>query len=129
MLLGLAELVVELDPTEAGDRDRALAFLEQAKSVCPAKGAYYSRRARCLARLGQDMEAKEQKKLADGATFNEAFEAYLRGTDLYLDGDLAGAVKAFEAAVVRDPNHAGAHYACAIAYLRCASRPGRRRGP
>ncbi len=124
MLLGLAELVVELDPAEAGDRDRALPFLEQANRVCPAKGAYYSRRARCLARLGQDMEAKEQKKLAESSTFNEAFEAYLRGTDLYLDGDLAGAVKAFEAAVVRDPNHAGAHYACAIAYVRLRQQAG-----
>jgi serine/threonine protein kinase/Flp pilus assembly protein TadD len=131
MLLGLAQLTADIlpgDDSTAPQRgaERALALLDRAAQLEASPGMCHSRRARYLKRLGRDQEARAEEDRSRACSPSRAFEFFLRGSDLYSDGDLAGAVAAFETALSREPNHAAAAYALALPHLRLrlqASQP------
>jgi tetratricopeptide (TPR) repeat protein len=114
MLLGLAQLAL----SEADGAGRALALLDRAARLRPSSGACHARRARCLARLGRVGEARAEEGRARACPPTRAYEHFALGADLYADGDLAGAVAAFEKALGLEPDHAAAAYALALPHLR-----------
>jgi tetratricopeptide (TPR) repeat protein len=129
MLLGLAQLDMEPLPESTAAQKRreaehALALLDRAVQWHASPAVCHARRARCLKQLGQDAEATREEERAKESSPSRATEFFLRGTDLYADGDLTGALAAFETTVSLEPNHAAACYALALPHLRLRLREG-----
>ena len=127
MLLGLVQFAAELrfSDNSAEQRrgaERALVLLNRAVQLRASPGICHARRARCLDRLGRRAEARQEEERSRVYSPDRAFEFFLRGSDLYADGDLDGAVAAFEKALSLEPNHAAAAYALALPHLRLRTR-------
>jgi tetratricopeptide (TPR) repeat protein len=127
MLLGLVQLAAEAhshDDSAAQRRaaERALSLLDRAARLRTAPGICHARRARCLTKLGRQSEARVEEARERACPPERAFEYFLRGSDLYADGDLEGSVVAFEKALSLEPNHAAAAYALALPHLRLRGR-------
>jgi len=129
MLLGLAQLAAESasgdnSSAEVAAVQRALALLDRAAHLGVAAGVRHCRRSRYLVRLGRVREARAADEQGQAHPPVRAFEFFLRGSDLYADGDLTGAVSAFETALSLEPNHAAAAYALALPHLRLRLQTG-----
>ncbi len=122
MLLGLAQLTEQAAAPGVGAHpsttQEALNLVELAAQQGTAQALCHARRARYLDRLGRAEDARAARVLAQSCPPTRAFEFFLTGNDRYADGDLAGAVEAFEKALSREPNHAAAAYALALPHLR-----------
>ncbi len=129
MLLGLAQLATdsasEADPVDQRrGAEQALALLDRAALWRASPAVCHARRARCLARLGRETEARLEEERARASPPSRATEFFLHGSDLYADGDLTGAGSAFEKALSLEPNHAAAAYALALPHLRLRLQEG-----
>jgi eukaryotic-like serine/threonine-protein kinase len=129
MLLGLAQLemepLAEPDPAQQPHgAEHALALLDRAAQWRASPAVCHARRARCLRVLGQDAEAHLEEERARACPLSRSTEFFLRGTDLYSDGDLSGALASFEKALSLEPNHAAAAYALALPHLRLRLKEG-----
>jgi tetratricopeptide (TPR) repeat protein len=129
MLLGLAQLEMEplAEMTAAQQRrgaEQALALLDRAAQWHASPSVCHMRRAHCLKQLGQDKEAHLEEERSRASPPSRATEFFLRGTDLYSDGDLIGALAAFEKTLSLEPNHAAACYALALPHLRLRLQEG-----
>jgi tetratricopeptide (TPR) repeat protein len=102
----------------------ALGILDRAATLRPPTRAYYLRKARCLAFLGDEIAAREQTERAGGLPTVSATEAFLAGVDVFIGADgprdrqgLAEATRCFEQALRSQPDHFWARYYLAVCAL------------
>ncbi|HVS35448.1 MAG TPA: protein kinase [Gemmataceae bacterium] len=76
------------------------------------------------ARLGVDTPLIDVERTRRSATapLTRPFEWFLRGDELARDGRWYEAIDAFEKTLARQPDHAAAHYALAVCYLKAPAR-------
>ncbi len=123
LLLVLAQAVAEpLAGESAADQaGRALRLLDRAARVHPDPSrAYHLRRARYLARRGDEAGAERERRQAArvASVTAGAQEHFLLGDECYQAGDLALASRHFKEALQRDPRHFWARFLLAVCHVR-----------
>jgi serine/threonine protein kinase/tetratricopeptide (TPR) repeat protein len=114
LLLILAESLAQDKPPQF---ERARVVLDQATQLRPPTKAYYLRRARYLAQLGDKNGAEKAEVLAKNSGAVGAFDHFLMGEDFYRQGKLQSAIGEFEAALQWQADHFWACYYLAVSYL------------
>jgi tetratricopeptide (TPR) repeat protein len=97
---------------------RALRHLCRAAQVGPPTRAYHLRRARYLARLGDEAGAAREARRAEALPPQGAEDHVLQGDEQYRAGNLAQARRHFEDALDQQPGHFWAGYVLAVCHLR-----------
>jgi tetratricopeptide (TPR) repeat protein len=123
LLLVLAEAEGQPLPGEGAEPQlrKALRLLDRAASLGWASHptqAYHLRRARYLEQLGDQAEAKQERRRAADRPPATALDYYLLGDEKYKQGHFAEAVQEFENALEVQPDHFWARYFQAMAYLQ-----------
>ncbi len=118
LLLVLAEAVAAQGPTQV---DRALSILTSADRLRPEHSrAYFLTKASCLA-LRNDQDAKKlQLAEAEKLSPKTAFDFFLTGQQEYKLKHYADAIRNFEIALRKKPDHFWAKCLQAICYIRTA---------
>ena len=114
---GCFELLLILADAERSP-ERALRLLDQAERLQPPTRASHLRRADCLARLGDSLEAESQRKRAETLPLVSAVDHFLIGKERYRQGDYAAALPHFDAALMGQPGHFWAHCLSAISSMQ-----------
>lgn len=120
LLLILADAVFE-SPSDvsAARADRALLIIDQAPRVrSGASRAYHLRRSIYLKARGDDDLADRERAEAGKLAPADAFDSFLLGRELSKRSDWASAVRYFEEATQRQPDHFWAHCLLAVGHLQ-----------
>jgi eukaryotic-like serine/threonine-protein kinase len=122
LLLVLADADAQALPGEeaAGQLGQALRDLDRADSLGWAghpTQVYHLRRARYLEQLG-DPAAAAERRLAAARPLATALDYYLAGDEQYKQGNIPEAVRDFENALDKQPDHFWARYFLSVGYLR-----------
>jgi tetratricopeptide (TPR) repeat protein len=106
----------------------ALQLLDRAAGLRPPTRAAHLGRARCLAVLGKEADARQARTAAATLPTTGALDAFLAGVDLFMGDDraadrssLAEAINRFQEALRWEPDHFWARYYLAV----CALNTGR----
>jgi tetratricopeptide (TPR) repeat protein/predicted Ser/Thr protein kinase len=117
LMLVLADVVAGTnEKDEQGRSAEALRILERASQLRSPTGSHYLRRARHLRQRGGS--AAESLSEAAAASPGNALDYFLLGDELYRQGDVAGAMRAFESAVGLEPGHFWAQCYLGACHLR-----------
>jgi len=124
LLLILAEAVAR--PVSGENREEqardALAILDNAAQVRPTPSpAYHLRRAACLVRAGEEVEAARQRVEAERLEPRDTFDHFLLGREWLKRGSLGRARAHFDAALRIQPDHFWA--LCLLAICDLNARP------
>jgi tetratricopeptide (TPR) repeat protein len=102
----------------------ALRLLDRAAALRPPTRAYHLRRARCLAILGDEAAARQERAWAATLQPAGALDAFLAGVDLFMGGEgsagrkgLEEAIRNFDQAYRLQPDHFWAQYYLAVCAL------------
>lgn len=123
LLLLLAEAVgFDMPNQQPEERHRhhteALRILDRAANLGVTTQAFHLYRARYLAALGRDGEARQERQQARATAASTALDSFLSGNEKIKSGDLEQASKDLENAVRVQPNHFWAHYFLGICSLK-----------
>ncbi|HEX8202840.1 MAG TPA: protein kinase, partial [Isosphaeraceae bacterium] len=123
MLLTLAEAEAQVLPGQSPERardgaERALRLLDRAARLGPDTRAAHLRRARYLAQLGDPSGAARERRRAAEVDPSTATDFYLVGDEARRDGDLKAALRDFEEALTRQPDHFWATFGQASCRMR-----------
>jgi serine/threonine-protein kinase len=133
LLLVLADALARpLSGQSSGDHRakvaEALRLLDRAAALRPPTRAWHLGRARCLAVLGSEAAAGQERTAAAALPASGAVDAFLAGVDLFMGGEysadrsgLAAAIDRFSEALRSQPGHFWARYYLAV----CALNTGR----
>jgi eukaryotic-like serine/threonine-protein kinase len=114
-----AQSAVDLKPPGKEERLRdALSCLEQARRLGAPARALQMRRSRYLTMLGDQREAVEAEKLAQGAPLVDVLDHFLTADELYRREKFAEAIREFDQVLETKPGHFWAQYLNAICLLR-----------
>jgi tetratricopeptide (TPR) repeat protein len=123
LLLTLAEAVAHPRPDQPPDRARdragqAVRILDRAATLGPPTRAYHQRRARYLARLGDEAAASRERTRAEAIQPATATDFYLLGSEEGRSGGPRQQIADFEEALYRQPDHFWAHYGLAMCRMK-----------
>ncbi len=97
---------------------QGLKRLDEAAPLRARTSAYYLARASNLARAGDTAGAEKSRQQAARLPATEAFDQFLLGQERFKRRDYAGAFRAFDAALERQPDHFWAQCLSAICLLQ-----------
>jgi tetratricopeptide (TPR) repeat protein len=126
LLLVLAEATARqggAEPTR-----KALGLLDRAAGLGSPTRVLHLRRARYLDQLGQKEAASAERKRAEAVSPRTVSDHFLLGDERYKAGDLAGALRYFDAALAQRPGHFWAQYFAAVCRLRLGNPGAARAG-
>ncbi len=127
VLLAWAEAEAPLKPAPAGESNQAtrkvLHLLDMAAAVASAHHlavpqAFHLRRARQLAVLGRDEEARAEREVAAGVAPDTVLDLFLAGLEAYRLGQLERAATACNRVLLKKPDHFWARYLLALCHHR-----------
>ncbi len=110
---GCFELLLILADAE-GSPDLGLRLVDRAERLRPSTRAVHLRRADCLARRGDALEAESERKKAEALPLVSALDHFLIGKELFKHKDWAAARPHFDAALLSEPGHFWAHCLSAV---------------
>ena len=121
LLLVLADAEGRSGPGDPQDRvRRALKVLDRAAGAGSATRSYHVARARYLDQLGDRRARREESARADAAEPARAVDLFLVGEQVFQQGSLDQAARAFAATLRARPDHFSAQYFLAVCHLKAA---------